>query len=299
MGVDRPLIRSERHPVDRVEQLTAGKHPPGLAYQRAQELELGSRQVHAQATHRPPASAARRLDVGSAEHLGANEARLGPRSTERTLATSSLRAERLHEVVVRPQLEAGDLVRLIACAVSITMGRFDARPILLVTSSPARALAGRGRGPRGPDACPARFESAASPSPATATSNPAPPARRYRGRDPHLILDHQDPLHRSLQPADEKGRRQAPPPLTPRRRSGGRRLFAGWRALSVLPAVPFLALASNRSRPSVLQGPCPGPHPGPPPRPRERPAEQEEDPKEEEQFEQASRREEPVSDPCS
>src|SRR4029079_9829275 len=45
VGVDRPLVRLERDPVDGVEQLGAGEDPAGLGGERREELELRGRQL--------------------------------------------------------------------------------------------------------------------------------------------------------------------------------------------------------------------------------------------------------------
>src|SRR5579859_2588680 len=45
--VDRALIRLERHASHRIEQLSAGEHPPRLPCHRGQDLELALGQIHA------------------------------------------------------------------------------------------------------------------------------------------------------------------------------------------------------------------------------------------------------------
>ena len=112
--VDRPLVRLQAEAVDRVEQLPAREHAPGLAREGGEELELGRRQGDGPATHGDPMPPQVELEVADDEPLGRSGGVLGPAEDGPDAGDELLRAERLDHVVVGAELEAGHPVGLVA-----------------------------------------------------------------------------------------------------------------------------------------------------------------------------------------
>ena len=90
VAVDRPLVRLEREPVDRVEQLRPRPDAAGLARERRQQLELGRRQRDLAARGGHAAAGEVEPQVAGDDPLVARGAASARRRTARTRATSSL-----------------------------------------------------------------------------------------------------------------------------------------------------------------------------------------------------------------
>ena len=117
MGVDRPLIGLERHPVQYLEQLGAGEDPTGLARHGRQQLELRRSRLHYPPTDRQahPRNVERQFprvnDLRSRLSIPLRPPQHGPHARYQLLG-----AERLDHVVVGTQLEAYQPVTLLtAC----------------------------------------------------------------------------------------------------------------------------------------------------------------------------------------
>ena len=110
MGVDRALVRFDRHPVERIQQLSAREHAAGLAHEGRQELELRGGEVDGATCHARAHLRQVHLDVAGAQDLGAGGGAAGPAEDRAHAGHQLLRTERLDQVVVGAQLEADDAV---------------------------------------------------------------------------------------------------------------------------------------------------------------------------------------------
>src|SRR6266508_333607 len=331
MGVNRPLVGLERDAVDRVQELATGEHAARLAHQRRKELELGRGQLDRPAGDRDAHAADVDLDIGHPEDLRpAGPRRLGPPQHGTDPRDQLLGPERLHDVVVGPELEADHPVGLVA-----PRGQHHDRH---VRRPPQRA----------------RDIEAVPPGQAEVEHDQVGPGAADVGecgvavarhehlepcvlqvvadepRDLRLVLDDQDQLHPPPpvlpQPDEAAGRRQASAPSTVPASSGAgvltwprphvaassragrlalgaRRLALGARLLAgllVLPAVPLIergrAALPPRARAAPATRAVPGTAPATAP---EDAARQQEDPDHQQREQDEPEREEPVAVPVA
>src|SRR5207249_7370101 len=112
--VDRPIERLVLLPFERVEDLLAREHATRGAGEDGQELELVVRQEHALAVDDDLARAEVDLELARAEAGTTGGDRRRPAQHGADARQELPWIERLGEVIVRPELEADDLVDVFA-----------------------------------------------------------------------------------------------------------------------------------------------------------------------------------------
>ena len=173
VGVDRSLVRLERHALDGVEQLRPREDPPRLARELEQQPELGRREIDAPVGDGRRASAATSSSTSPARTtLDGRVRALGPPQHRADARHELPGAERLGDVVVGAELEPDERVRLVGAG-----GEHDDRHGRLAPDGPRhvepvelRAARGRARPGRAGSARSA--SSAAWPSRAVSTAKP-------------------------------------------------------------------------------------------------------------------------------
>src|SRR5665811_1383451 len=117
VDVDRLLVLVERLVVaQELQQLAPGIDTPGTSGEMAEDLELGRRQVDlsAGALDAPPLQVDHEVVMAQdSPAAGIGEVPVGPPEKRLDPAHQLAQAERLCQVVVRPQLQANDLVNLV------------------------------------------------------------------------------------------------------------------------------------------------------------------------------------------
>lgn len=131
MRVDRAVVRVDRGPVDRVEELGAREHASWLTNECRQELDLGARELHRALTRDHAHAVQVHCDVARANEATRLGGELAAPEDGADARDDLLRAERLHDVVICAELKADEPVRLLTAG-----GKDDERHARALAEAP-------------------------------------------------------------------------------------------------------------------------------------------------------------------
>src|SRR2546429_9948785 len=114
VGIDGTLVRLERDPANRAQQLSPAEDAARLARHGRHQLELGGRQLDPPPGDRQPHAGYVELDVAGADQIGGLAGRLPPRQELADTWDALLWPEGLRQVVVPALLETNEFVGLAA-----------------------------------------------------------------------------------------------------------------------------------------------------------------------------------------
>ncbi len=211
--VDGTLVRFECDAVDRVEELGPGEHATGLPSHGGEKLELGRRELGPPAGDGHAHAGQIELHVANPDQLGRGARHLRAPQHGTNAGDELLGAERLGDVVVSPEFQADELVRLVR-----PRGEHDDQHRRVTAQCACHVETVEARQPQiqdheirtlGPGDAQGR-------RPVRGGRNGEPGTLQEVSRQAHdmrLVVDDQDALHvghRSLRKGDDRGRGRSP-----------------------------------------------------------------------------------------